>query len=169
MQTVEAIPYSQSSIQRKSPRLSSRSLTAMLALMCATPVVTIAVLWNFLPQVYENQLEASVYTEGLPSDEFYEVRFDQRPEFPGGFLIVQNNSDDDWTNVNIQINKNYQIYDIEPIPAKEEKRYELSKFITRSGDRFQLRYNRLKSVRVYARRPSRDRATFNYEFPKSDD
>lgn len=162
--TAEYPEVPQTTAQKGSPNLSHMRLTIMLVLMCLTPVITITILWTLLPPVYEGQLEASVYTEGLPKDEYYEAKFDERPPFEGGFLIVQNNSDVDWTNLNIQINTNYQIYDIEPIPAGDEKRYQLEKFITRSGARFSLQYNPLKSVRVYARRPTADRATFYHEF-----
>ena len=150
--------------QQGSPRLSHRRLTMMLVAMCAIPILTIACLWTMLPPVFEGQLQASVYTEGLPGEAFYEVDYDQRPPFEGGFLVVQNNSDVDWTQINIQVNKHYQIYDIEPIPANSERRFQLSRFLTRAGARFSLRYNRLKSVRVYARRPTADRATFYHEF-----
>ena len=69
----------------------------MLAVMCLIPVATIAVLWQYLPPVYEGQLNAHVYTEGLPGKAFYSVDYYKRPEFEGGFLIVQNQSDQDWT------------------------------------------------------------------------
>ena len=136
----------------------------MLVAMCLIPVATIAALWQLMPPTHEGQLECRAYGEGLPTDEFYEVKYDQRPPFQGGFIVIQNLSDVDWTHLNIQVNGYYQIYDVEPIPAGGEKRYELSKFLTRSGARFSLRYNPLKSVRVYARRPNAERATYYQDF-----
>ena len=153
-----------SSFEKQSPHLSHHRLTLILVLMCATPVITIFTLWSFLPPVFENELQASVYTEGTPKDAFYEAAFEDRPEFVGGFLIVQNNSEDEWTNLHIRLNHHYSIYDNEPISGNSEKRYELSKFLTKSGARFSLKYNKVKSVRVYARRPTADRATFYHEF-----
>ncbi|MEL7498713.1 MAG: hypothetical protein AAFN77_13985 [Planctomycetota bacterium] len=149
-----------------SPRLASWQLTSLLGLMVAMPTITIALLWSVLPSVYEGELQASVYAEGTPPAEFYDVPFEQRPPAEDGVLVIQNNSDVDWTMLNIHINRFYQIYDVEPIPAREERRYKLNKFITRAGARFDLKYNPLKSVLIYARQPNAERATYSYEFPK---
>ena len=148
----------------KSPWLSHRGLTSILVFMCLVPVVTIIALFQFLPPVFEGQLEASVSAEGLPSAEFYSVEYYQRPPFTGGDLIVKNDGDQDWTHLNIQVNRHYQVYDTDPIPAGTSKRFQLDRFISRTGARFSLRYNELKSVRIYARRPTKDRATFYFEF-----
>ena len=117
-----------------------------------------------MPPVYEGQLEAVVSAIDLPPPAFYEPHYSKRPDWTIGELVVRNESDQDWTHLNIQINRHYQIYDIEPIPAHGERHYELSRFVSRTGARFKLRYNPLKSVRIYARRPTKDRATFSYEF-----
>ena len=148
----------------QSPRLSHRALTIILVCMCLVPVATIFALFNFLPPVFEGQLQASVSADGLPTEEFYQVEYYKRPPFSGGELIVNNESDQDWTHLNIQVNKHYQIYDTEPIPAGTSKRFQLDRFLSRTGARFSLRYNELKSVRIYARRPTKDRATFYHEF-----
>lgn len=150
--------------QKMSPQLSHQTLTGLLMGMCAIPVVTILVLWQYLPPVFEGKLEANVFAEGLPSREFYEVEYYKRPEFVGGFLVLQNLSQQDWTHLNIQINGNYQIYDIEPIKAQSEKRYQLDRFLNRTGARFSTQYNELQRVRIYARRETKDRATFYQEF-----
>ena len=155
----------ESSEQKKSPHLSHRSLTLMLALMCLIPLVTIAVLWNYLPPVFEGKLEAKVFAEGLPSAEFYSIDYYKRPPVDDGVLVVQNLSDQDWTQLNILVNGNYQIYDTEPILAHDEKRYDLNRFVNRTGARFSLQYNELSRVRIYARRPTKDRATFYHQFP----
>ena len=155
-----------SSEQQKSPRLSHRSLTLMLTFMCLIPVATIAALWQYLPPVFEGELEASVTAESLPDGEFYAVEYYNRPPVEEeGILVVQNNSEQDWTHLNILVNGNYQIYDTDPIPAHESKRYKLSRFVNRTGARFSLQYNELSRVRIYARRPTKDRATFYHEFP----
>ncbi len=157
-------PAEKSTAFKKSPQLSHRGLTAILVFMCLVPVVTIFALFQFLPPVYEGQLQASVSAAGLPSAEYYAVEYYQRPPFTGGELIVNNESDQDWTHLNIQVNRHYQIYDIDPIPAGTSKRFQLDRFLSRTGARFSLRYNELKTVRIYARRPTKDRATFFYEF-----
>ena len=150
--------------QGLSPKLSHRGLTMLLALMCAIPITTILVLWQYLPPVHEGQLQANVIAVGLPDQAFYEVDYRERPEFEGGSIIVENKSDVDWTHLNIQVNGHYQVYDTETINAGQQKEYQLSRFLNRTGARFSLRYNELNRVRIYARRPTKDRATYFQKF-----
>ena len=157
-------PLIESSAQRRSPRLSARGLTVALVVMTVIPIGTVLAIWKYLPQVYEGQLDATATAEALPPADFYLVRYDLRPPYNGGELVIHNHSDQDWSHLNIQVNGFYQIHDIEPIPAGESKSYKLGKFLTRSGGRFKLQYNQLKRVRVYARLPGGDRATFAHEF-----
>jgi hypothetical protein len=160
----QAIPAVESTAQRKAPRLGAKGLTLALLIMTVIPVGTVLAIWTYLPQVYEGQLDATASADGLPPADFYLVRYDLRPPWQGGELILTNNTDEDWSHLNIQVNGFYQIHDIEPIPAGESKSYKLEKFLTRSGARFQLQYNQLKKVRVYARLPGGNRATFAHEF-----
>lgn len=153
-----------SSEQKKSPQLSHRGLTIMLSFMCLVPVVTILVLWNYLPPVFEGQLKASVTADNLPGADFYSIDYYNRPPVEGGEITIYNNSDVDWTHLNIQVNGNYQVYDVEPIPAQGEKVFELSRFLNRTGARFSLQFNELERVRIYARRPTKDRATYYQSF-----
>ena len=157
-------PRPQTTEQQKAPRLSARGLTLALMIMTAIPIATVLAIWNFLPQVYEGQLQAAATAQGLPPADFYLPRYDLRPPWSGGELILHNNSDEDWSHLNIQVNGFYQIHDIQPIPAGETKSYKLEKFLTRSGARFKLQYNQLRKVRVYARLPGGNRATFAHEF-----
>ena len=138
----------------------------MLAFMCLVPVVTIFALFSILPEVHEGELEATISAKGLPPAEFYEEYYADRPEVPTGQLLVRNDSDVDWTHLNIQINGHYQIYDTQPIKAGETCEFDLDRFVSRTGAQFNLRYNPLRKVRVYARRPTRDRATYYYDFEK---
>lgn len=147
-----------------SPRLSPRGLTTILIFMCLVPIVTLLVLWQLLPPVEEGTLQASVESAGLPPAAYYLVDYDKRSPFEGGELIVHNESKQDWTHLNIQVNRHYQIYDVLPIPAGETARFRLDRFVSRTGARFSLQYNQLKSVRIYARRPTKDRATFYHDF-----
>ena len=155
---------SQSTAQLQSPRLTHQGLTILLVSLCCLPVVTIFMLWRYLPPVYEGKLQARVNAAGLPPAEYYQVPYDQRQPFVGGELIVKNDSSQDWTHLNITVNGYYQIWDVAPIPAGDTVRFNLDRFISRTGARFSLRYNQLKSVRIYARRPTRDRATFYHDF-----
>ena len=157
-------PAEQSSARRNAPRLTHRGLTMLLVGMCLVPTVTIFSLWSYLPPVYEGQLEADARTTNLPPAEFYARPFRDRPTVGGGQLHVLNQSDQVWTMLNVQINHFYQIYDRDPLNPGEERTYELDRFVTRTGAIFDLRYNPVKNVRVYARRPTRDRATFFKDF-----
>ncbi len=154
-----------SSEQKKAPQLSHRKLTIMLSLMCLIPIVTIAVLWGYLPAVHEGQLEANIVAKDLPGKDFYAVDYYDRTNWERGFLIVQNKSDLDWTHLEIRVNGNYQVYDRDPIPARGERIYDLTRFLNRTGARFSLQYNELNRVRIYARRPTKDRATYIQTFP----
>jgi hypothetical protein len=91
-------------------------------------------------------------------------RLPRAPAFRGREIVIQNQENQDWTHLNIQVNRHYQIYDTKPIEAGSERTFKLDRFISRTGARFSLRYNELQSVRVYARRPTKDRATFFKEF-----
>ena len=161
---IDGVSEDRSAAFQNAPRLGHRGLTIVLVFMCLVPVVTILALWQALPPVYEGKLEAAVAAEELPPAEYYLVDYRERLPVEGGLLVVTNLSDQDWTHLNIQVNGYYQIYDVEPIPAGETAKFQLDRFLTRTGARFSLQYNQLKSVRIYARRPTRDRATFYHEF-----
>ena len=152
----------------RAPILSPTGLTWLLIAMCAVPMVTIMTLSWYLPTVHEGELEASIKAVGLPPGSFYDAHYSDRPRVPTGELIVKNESDQDWTHLNIQVNHSYQIYERNPIPAGEYRTFKLDRFVSRTGATFNLRYNPLRSVRIYARRPTKDRATFYCEYPWQD-
>ena len=140
--------------------LSPEKLRVILAIMCIVPVAIILALFAYMPPVYEGLLEAKITATGLPPAVFYDQRYDLRPAFGGGKLVVENLSDQDWTHLNIQVNHHYQIIDKEAIKAHSTRVFDLEKFLTRTGARFSVRFNELNYARIYARRPTRDRATY---------
>ena len=144
--------------------LSPSNLRVILAFMCVVPVAIILALFAYMPPVYEGLLEAKITATGLPPAAFYDQRYDLRPAFGGGKLVVENLSDQDWTHLNIQVNKHYQIIDKEAIKAHSTRVFDLEKFLTRTGARFSIRFNELDYARIYARRPTRDRATYACAF-----
>jgi hypothetical protein len=164
----QALASCESTGSAAAPILSPTGLTWLLIAMCVIPIVTITALFSYLPKVYEGELKASVRAVGLPPGSFYAVRFSDRPPVPTGELIVKNESDQDWTHLNIQVNHFYQIYERNPIPAGEYRSFKLDRFVSRTGATFNLRYNPLRSVRIYARRPTKDRATYFCEYPWQD-
>ena len=158
------IANQQSSIAKPMATLSPNSLRWILGAMCVTPVVIILALFAYMPPVYEGLLEAKLTASGLPPQVYYEEKYFDRVGHEGGQLIVENLSDQDWTHLNIQVNKHYQIIDKVPIKAHSVKAFDLDRFVNRTGARFSVQYNELASARIYARRPTRDRATYSCEF-----
>jgi hypothetical protein len=154
----------------RTPRLSARTLTYLLILMCVAPIITIAIMWAYLPPVYEKQLQAVVQGVDMPDAATYSLPFEDRPPLrTKAKLQVTNTGNADWTQFNIQINKQfgdaYQIYEHrEPIKAGESRVLELDAFVSRSGARFDARYNPLRNARIYARLPNSTRATYYYSW-----
>ena len=158
--------FPRSKAMQQSPQLSSAALTRLLIGMCLLPVITIFALFLYMPPAAEGELDCQFATSGLPDQNFYAVEYRLRNEYEGGELLVTNLEEHDWTHLNILVNGHYQVYDKEPIPAGETKNYKLERFVSRAGARFSLRYNQLKSARIYARRdnPKHDRATCSCTF-----
>ncbi len=154
----------------RSPRLSPRMLTWLLALMCLIPTVSIYAIFRLMPPVYENKLQAEVWSKDVPDLSTYSLPYESRPQLTKkGKLVVKNTGPDPWTQYNIRINRMYgdayQIYEHhEPINPGETKEFELAEFVSRSGARFDIRYNPLRNVEIYARLPTSARATFNQTF-----
>lgn len=149
---------------QQSPQLSKAALTNLLIAMCLLPIITISALWVLMPPVAEGQLNCEFASKDLPNQDFYAIEYWKRDEYGLGELIVTNHEEHDWTHLNILVNGHYQIYDDESIPAGVSKAYKLDRFVSRAGARFSLRYNPLKSARIYARRVKGDRATYACEF-----
>ena len=167
-QTTDYIDHAdqRSTVAHNIPTMSPKALKLTLLVMCLVPVTTILALYSYMPPVHEGELECRVTATGLPSQAFYEERYDLRPEFGGAELIIKNLSDQDWTHLNLQINHHYQIHDSKPIAAHSKRVFKLERFLNRTGARFKVRYNELNYARVYARRPTRDRATYACNFEK---
>lgn len=155
---------SKSSYQQAAPKIERGHFFKVLILLVCLPVCVIAVIWQYLPPVQEGKLLAKVTPVGLPEPDYYETDYKLRAPFEGGDLLVQNLSDQEWTHLHITINNAYQIADIVPIKPGETARFELNRFVSRSGARFSLQYNELRNVLIYARRPTKDRATYYQEF-----
>jgi hypothetical protein len=158
-------PLPKSHFQTQSPQLGGRSFLVILFLLCSLPVAVVALIWQYLPRVEEGKLDARVTAIGLPSVEYYQIDYRRRDPHSGGELLVTNTGTQAWTHLNISINTFYQIYDTVPIAPGETVRFELDRFVSRTGARFSLQYNELRNVRVYARLPTKNRATYKYEFP----
>lgn len=144
--------------------LTGCGLTILLFLMFTVPVVTIFALFWYLPPVHEGKLEAEIRLENVPPPSFYEMKIPDRPKIETAHVVVENLSDYDWTNFYVRVNRHYEIFDQEPIPAGETRRYRLDRFIARVGAVLDIRLVQVKHVEIYARVPEGARFTFEEDF-----
>jgi len=158
--------FPRSTAMQQSPQLSSVALTRLLIGMCLIPIITILVLFYYMPPAADGELKCQFSTKDLPDQDFYAIDYRDRGEYELGELVVANLEEHDWTHLNILVNGHYQIYDKVPFPAGTSKSYKLDRFVSRAGAGFSLRYNELKSARIYARRDNEkhDRATWSSDF-----
>lgn len=161
--------HSESSAVRNAPRLSTKTLTVMLACMCAVPAIIILTLTKLMPPTAEGKLEAAVTRVGVPTEiAYYEVEdLGERADVSEASLLIKNNSDSEWQHIVIKVNKQYDIKDhTNPIPPGAERSYLLNRCVSRTGARFDLRQLPLHHVRVYAKQVDKgNRASFNVEYP----
>lgn len=151
---------------RQAPRMSSRTLTILLALMCMVPFVTIMTLWKIMPPVKEGELEVTVTPVAVPDIEYYLVPIEARADVSESSITIRNDSDNDWSHIVVKINKHYDIKDKGPIPQGSERSYLLNRFISRTGARFDLRQLPLRHVRVFAKQVGKgNRASFDVDYP----
>jgi hypothetical protein len=137
-------------------------LTGLLVTVTLIPPTMIVVLWAILPPVKANQLLAEVHVENAPSPSFYLQEFSDRTFDSNVQIIVKNVGDVPWTNINVRVNRYYNIYDHEhPVRPGDQRAYLLSRFLYRDVF-FDMRYNPVRTVMVYARLPDGSRATYSW-------
>lgn len=135
-------------------------LTGLLLSVMLVPPTMIVVLWSILPPVKANQLQAAVQIDNAPPPNYYQGRVDDRPFDPNVTVKVTNTGAEPWTNINVRVNRYFHIYDSEkPLLSGESRSYLLSRFLSR-GVFFDMRYNPVQQVLVYARLPDGSRATY---------
>jgi len=134
--------HSESSAVRRSPRLSTRTLTIMLACMCMVPGIIIFTLTKIMPPTVEGKLEASIVRVGVPTEiSYYEgTDLGDRADVGEASLVLKNNSESEWQHIVVKVNKQYDIKDhAVPIPPGGERSYLLNRCVSRTGARFDLR------------------------------
>lgn len=155
-----AIDERQSSYRAAAPRLGKKLLTGLLVTMTLVPPLMIVLLWSILPPVKANQLRAEVAINHAPPSDFYQLEFEKRTFDPNVSVVVKNVGNETWTNINVRVNRYFNIYDQEyPLHPGEQRAYLLSRFLSR-GVFFDMRYNAVQDVLVYARLPDGSRATY---------
>lgn len=158
---------SQSSALQRAPRMSTRTLTILLALMCTVPGITIFTLWKIMPPVKEGKLEVTVTRVEVPDINYYLEPIEDRRDVSESRIAITNDSDNDWSHIVIKVNGNYDVHDEGPIPAGSERSYLLNRFISRTGARFDLRQLPLRHVRVFAKQIGKgNRASFDVDYPE---
>jgi hypothetical protein len=162
-----AIPakQDQTSFRQFAPRLTANGLSILLCAMCAVPIVTIAVLWASLPPVKINTLQATVTIKNAPPTSYYELPTDQRIPLPEVQLVLTNTGQQAWTNLFVRVNHDYTVFESggEFRPG-ESREYFLNRFSSRTGAFYDVRYNPVRDVMIYARLPDHSRATFTRRF-----
>lgn len=157
----------QSSVLQQAPRMSSRTLTALLALMCLVPAITIITLWKIMPPVKEGQLEITITRVEVPDIDYYLQPIEDRSDVSESRITIVNESDNDWAHIVLRVNGHYNVNDEGPIPAGGERSYLLNRFISRTGARFDLRQLPLRHVRVFAKQLGKgNRASFDVDYPE---
>lgn len=136
----------------------------MLIAMFVIPIATVLTLWYYLPPVSMHTLDAVVTLKGMERAEEYDRR-ETIPSVPEPRVVVKNNGKDEWTQLIVEVNKRYKVYRTdEVVPAGESIEFGLDYFMTREGLFFPPGQIDVKHVRVYARLPSKSRATFETDF-----
>lgn len=153
-------------IVENTPKLSPYALSVMLILMCIVPLATIGFLWAKLPPASVESLQAEIIPVNLLPAEVFKQRYDQRL-FRGAppSLIVRNVGDQEWTLVNVRINKWFEYYETHhPIPPGGEIEVQLHRCRGKDGTPFNPLQQPLRQVRIFARLPGGGRATYSQEF-----
>ena len=153
-------------IVEQTPKLSPYALSGMLILMCIIPLAAIAFLWAKLPPARVESLEAEIVPVNLLPPEEFEQPFDKRvfPSIPPS-VIVRNVGDEEWTLVNVRINKWFEYYETHhPIPPSGEIEVQLHRCRGKDGTPFDPLQQPLRQVRIFARLPAGYRATHTEEF-----
>lgn len=144
--------------------LSRKGLVAMLIAMFIIPVATVLTLWYYLPPVSLYALDATVEVVALETAKEFDRR-DPNPKVPEPRLVITNTGDQNWTHMIVEINRRYKVYRtdavVEPGGTIE---FGMDFFQTREGVFFAPGRIPLKHVRIYARLPSRARATYEKEY-----
>jgi len=76
-------------------------------------------------------------------------------QLDGGRLTVTNTTPDDWTHVEIWVNRQYRLT-TEPIPAGRQLQTPLSIFVEAYGRRFDFSRQQIKDLRLSARKKNGD-------------
>lgn len=137
----------------KLPRTLTRTqLTLVFLLVPLAPILYGVFLWNSLPEMPEPKLRAEVRigAEGID----------------GVLLpcvVLKNPTDEAWRNVNLSINKLFDFYHPNPIPAGGQITIPLKAFHTKGNQYFPPEKQKLKLLVVYAQISDNSRAVVEFD------
>jgi len=160
--SISQSPVSHSPISHRDQvgRLSQKAFIAMLVAMFIIPVTTVLTLWYYLPPVSMHKLDATVTFSGMETAEQYDRR-DKDAKIPEPLISIKNDGDQQWTHLIVEINKRYKVYRTEEVVDPGQTiDFALDYFMTREGLFFPPGKIKVNHIRVYARLPSRARATY---------
>jgi hypothetical protein len=141
-------------------------LLILLAVVCLIPPLTILGLWFVLPPVRANELRAEVMLVNGPEPAYYQLDVEDRAFMPDLSVVVRNTGDKPWTNINVRINRFFNVYDHEyAVEPGQQRSYLASRFLAR-GVFYDMRQNPIREVLVYARLPDGSRATYWQRFER---
>ena len=149
--------------------LSKRGLLILMVLLMGSPIALIGVVWATLPPTSDTPLPAKLRFKDFVQIEQYKALPEREKEKiiekarQGDFIpaiIVKNDSQEDWNNVGISLNRSFDFFSAEPLPAGEEREFLLHQFQTRQGDLFRPLDWEIREVKVTARINSGARAIY---------
>lgn len=153
-----------SSSQRNTPlpgTLTRTQLTLALIFITLLPFCLVVVLYTTLPRGSDPQLLAlvSIAPRAWPSESASDARL-----VPS--VVVENPTEQTWTNVNMSINEQFHFYHPDPIEPGEEIVVPLKFFHTKGNQYYPPESQPLRLLTVYAQIPSGARAILEVEGEK---
>lgn len=154
---------------RKKLILSRRGLFALTIVLLGAPIALIGAVWATLPPTSETPLPAAPrFEDFVQIDQFQALPASEREDIieqarKGDFvpsIIVKNESEEDWNNVGVSINRTFDFFSSEPLAAGDEREFLLHQFQTRQGDMFRPLNYQIRELKVSARVASGARALY---------
>jgi len=152
------------------PTLSKVQLTLMLMMIGIVPSVLTVGLFFILPQVSEGQLPVEFVINGVPTDpSYYELPAEKRPPLQDAKVSIKNMGDMTWTQINVVINRGYEIRDPhKTVKPGETVTYRFDKFYDRSGFTFEPELSPIRHLRIFARQADENRASIHRDISVDD-
>lgn len=152
------------------PKLSRWQLTSLLILLAIVPTALTVGLWMILPKVSEGKLPVEFTISGMPAEmTYYDLPTEQRPPLNDAKIEITNRSNIDWTQLNVMINRGYEVRDpSRVVKPGETVVYRFDKFYNRSGFTFDPELAPISHLRIFARQINYTRASIHQDITPQD-